>query len=79
MSTLNRRTDVQANFDVSYHTLIRTSEVIHSIAALYCQFRCELVWGRVVHRYDTRGENSYRKKHHSTLALNNFLHKLISD
>ncbi|KAG8253723.1 hypothetical protein J6590_098313 [Homalodisca vitripennis] len=36
--------------------------------ALYCRFRCELVRGRDVHRYDTRGGDSYRMQHHRTLA-----------
>ncbi|KAG8260603.1 hypothetical protein J6590_093280, partial [Homalodisca vitripennis] len=36
--------------------------------ALYCRFRCELVRGSDVHRYDTRGGDSYRMQHHRTLA-----------
>ncbi|KAG8261471.1 hypothetical protein J6590_071448 [Homalodisca vitripennis] len=35
---------------------------------LYCRFRCELVRGRDVHMYDTRGGDSYRMQHHRTLA-----------
>ncbi|KAG8270251.1 hypothetical protein J6590_089393 [Homalodisca vitripennis] len=36
--------------------------------ALYCRFRFDLVRGRDVHRYDTRGGDNYRMQHHRTLA-----------
>ncbi|KAG8327823.1 hypothetical protein J6590_009624, partial [Homalodisca vitripennis] len=37
--------------------------------ALYCRFKCELVRGRDVHQYGTRGRNNFRVEQHRTAAF----------
>ena len=36
---------------------------------LYCRFKCELVQGRDVHRYETRGRENYRTDRHRTVTF----------
>ncbi|KAG8306728.1 hypothetical protein J6590_041338 [Homalodisca vitripennis] len=37
--------------------------------ALYCRFKCELVQGRDVHQYGTRGQDNFRIQQHRTATF----------
>ncbi|KAG8317313.1 hypothetical protein J6590_029884 [Homalodisca vitripennis] len=37
--------------------------------ALYCRFKCELVQGRDVHQYGTRGRDNFRIQQHRTATF----------
>lgn len=39
--------------------------------ALYCRFKCDLVQGRDVHQYGTRGRDNFRINQHRTAAFQN--------
>ncbi|KAG8262471.1 hypothetical protein J6590_052116 [Homalodisca vitripennis] len=40
-----------------------------SRVALYCRFKCELVQGRDVHKYGTRGRDNFRIQQHRTATF----------